>query len=321
VTRGRLSLAAVVLLAVGAMVVVRIARSEEPPPAAAERPSELVLLVVETDAGPRTAVVGSGGSIAPAALVLPDRVAITIPGQGDGTVADASELPGRSAATAAANLLGVWIPHHVALEPRAIAEVVDRAGGIEVGGTAMSGRDVAAALEGREGVPDEVWATTLEAILRIAVWEPGDLPVSDSPTAAAEILNGARDAPVEVLPAEEVSGGLLRTDPATIRPLVTALWGVADREVLPIIVLNGSGEPGIGESVAERVIGSGFRVVVSENASSFDHETTLIVVASEDDRALGERVRDLLGMGEVQVAGPASGIADVTMVVGKDFGV
>jgi hypothetical protein len=29
----------------------------------------------------------------------------------------------------------------------------------------------------------------------------------------------------------------------------------------------------------------------------------------------------LVGMGEVQVAGPASGIADVTVVVGKDFGV
>jgi hypothetical protein len=135
----------------------------------------------------------------------------------------------------------------------------------------------------------------------------------------ADLLDAARGASVTVLPAEEVPGGLLRTEPGTIRQVVTAAFGVADREVRPVIVLNGSGVPGVGEPVAERLIPGGFRLVVSENASSFDHETTLVVVPSEGRRALGERVRDLLGVGEVQVAGPASGLADVTVVVGKDF--
>ncbi|HEU4354893.1 MAG TPA: LytR C-terminal domain-containing protein [Actinomycetota bacterium] len=314
-TRGVLSLAAAFLVAVGAVVALRIARSEEPPPTAADRPSELILVVVQTSAGPRAVVVGSGGSIAPAALLLPDRAVITIPGQGDGTMGDAGALPGRSAATAAANLLGVWIPHHVVLDERAVRQVVDRAGGLEIGGTGMTGAEAAASFEGSE----QIWATTLEAILRQVRWEPEDLAVSDGPTRAAEILNGARGATVSSLPGDDLSGGFLRPDLDAIRTFVTALWGVPDREVLPLVVLNGSGEPGIGEGVAERVIGGGFRVVVSENATSFDHETTLVVVASEEDRALGERVRDLLGIGEVQVAGPASGIADVTVVVGKDF--
>jgi LytR cell envelope-related transcriptional attenuator len=318
-TRGRMSLAALLLVALGAVIVVRIARSEVPPPTAAERPSDLLLVVVQTDAVTRTAVVGSGGAMAPAALVLPGLVAITIPGQGDGTVGDAGALPGRTAATAAANLLGVEIRHHVALDEETIRSVVDRAGGVEVGGAEMTGAEAVASLEGSGGDAERLWATTLEAILREVVWEAGGLPVSDGPARAAEILNGARGAAVGVLPGEEVPGGLVRPDLAAIRTFVTALWGVPDREVLPLIVLNGSGEPGIGESVAERVIGGGFRVVVSENASSFDHDRTLVVVASEDVRALGERVRDLLGIGEVQVAGPASGIADVTVVVGKDF--
>lgn len=313
-TRGRLSLAAVLLVAVGAVIAVRIARSEEQP-SAAQRPSELILIVVETDAGPRTAVVGSGGSIAPAALVLPDRVAITIPGQGDGTIGDAGTLPGRTAATTAANLLGVWIPHHAVLDEGAVRRAVDRAGGLELGGTVISGAEASASIEGS----DDLWATTLEAILREVTWEAGDLPVSDSPTRSAELMNAARGAAVDVLPGEEVPGGLVRPDLDAVRTFVTALWGVPDREVLPLIVLNGSGEPGIGESIAERVIAGGFRVAVSENAASFDHETTMIVVASEEDRALGGRVRDLVEIGEVQVAGPASGIADVTVVVGKDF--
>jgi hypothetical protein len=85
-----------------------------------------------------------------------------------------------------------------------------------------------------------------------------------------------------------------------------------------VIVLNGSGLPGVGELVAERIVPGGFRIVVSENAANFDHEETLVVVGSPDDVVLGERVRDLLGTGSVNVS-LSSGIAPVTVVVGKDF--
>ena len=70
--------------------------------------------------------------------------------------------------------------------------------------------------------------------------------------------------------------------------------------------------------MAERIIPGGFRVAVSQNASDFDHVETLIVVGSPDDVALAERVRDLLGVGSVSVS-VGSGIAPVTIVVGKDF--
>lgn len=320
-TRGRLSLIAVILVAVGAVVVVRMAGSDAPaPPDEGARPSELVLVVVHTDVGALNAVVGAGGSATPVALVVPDRVAITIPGQGDGTIADALELPGRTAATATANLLGVWIPHHVTFGQGKIQELVDRAGGIEIGGTPMTGAEMVASIVSSGGAREQVWQTTFEAVLAAATWEAQDLPQADDPSRVAELLNAARGAPVEVLPAEEVPGGIMRTDPETIRTVVAAAWGALDREVLPVIVLNGSGAPGIGELVAERLIPGGFRVVISENASSFDHDTTVIVVSSEEHRDLGDRVRDLMGVGEVQVAGPASGLADVTVLVGKDFG-
>jgi hypothetical protein len=115
---------------------------------------------------------------------------------------------------------------------------------------------------------------------------------------------------------EQITGDARWTE---IRTLVATAFGVPDREVVPVIVLNGSGEPGIGQLAAERLVPGGFRVVVSENASDFGHETTQIVVASEDLRPAAERVRDLLDVGDVQVAGPASGLADVTVVIGKDF--
>jgi hypothetical protein len=85
-----------------------------------------------------------------------------------------------------------------------------------------------------------------------------------------------------------------------------------------VIVLNGNGVPGIGELVAEKILPGGFRVAVSENASSFDHAETLVVVGSAGDVDIAERVRDLLGVGSVSVS-VGSGIAPVTIVVGKDF--
>ncbi len=319
-TRARLSLAAVLALVVASVLVVTIARSDAPPsPVEQARPSKLVLLVLNTDTGPLTAVVGSRGSGAPAGLVLPGRVDITIPGQGDATIGEAAGLTGREAATAAANLLGVWIPHYAVFGQGKVATIIDRAGGIEIGGTPFTGAEAVGSLLAAEGAREEVWSTTLQAVLSAGGWEAADLPQADSPTAVAELLNAARGATVELLPTEEVTGGLLRTEPETIRAVVTAAFGVPDREVVPVITLNGSGEPGIGERAAERIIPGGFRIVISENASSFDHETTIIVVGVEEDRPLGERVRDLLGVGEVQVAGPASGLADVTIVIGKDF--
>ncbi|HEX6579301.1 MAG TPA: LytR C-terminal domain-containing protein [Actinomycetota bacterium] len=67
-------------------------------------------------------------------------------------------------------------------------------------------------------------------------------------------------------------------------------------------MLNGNGVPGTGEAVAERIIPGGFRVAVSQNASDFDHPETPILVASPEDVALAERVRDLLGVGSVSVS-------------------
>jgi hypothetical protein len=316
VTRGRLSLAAALLVVVAAAAAVRLSRPEPQRPAAEVEPARLALLVISTERGPLAAVVGSGGSLPPAALVLPTGTALVIPGQGDATVGEAVTLDGPTAATAVANLLGVWVPHHAVLDGAELAGLIDRSGGIALGGRAFGGAEaLRQAVEGGDGV----FAAVLAAVLETVAWAPTDLPGSDSPTAVAEVLNGARGARVEVLPTEDLGAGVLRADPDVVRGALTRLWGFPDREVVPVVVLNGSGLPGVGELVAERLIPAGFRVVVSENAASFDHEVTAIVVADEGQRRLAERVRDSLGVGEVQVGGPASGLADVTVVVGRDL--
>ena len=86
-------------------------------------------------------------------------------------------------------------------------------------------------------------------------------------------------------------------------------------------ILNGNGEPGIGEEVAAKLSQENFRVILSGNARSLDYETTLIVTydSSQKGIATAERAKALLGVGEVQVSAQGQGIVDLTIVVGKDF--
>ena len=92
-------------------------------------------------------------------------------------------------------------------------------------------------------------------------------------------------------------------------------------EEVRVQILNGNGEPGIGEDVAAKLSKENFRVILSGNARSLDYETTLIVTydSSEKGIATAERARELLGVGEVQVSAQGQGIVDLTIVVGEDF--
>lgn len=84
-----------------------------------------------------------------------------------------------------------------------------------------------------------------------------------------------------------------------------------------------SSAPGVGQEVADKLVGRGFRVALGGNAQNFTHKTTEIITydASEAGIAAAERVKDLLGVGQVLVSAQEQGIVsvDLTIVVGKDF--
>ncbi|HVF53884.1 MAG TPA: LCP family protein [Actinomycetota bacterium] len=95
----------------------------------------------------------------------------------------------------------------------------------------------------------------------------------------------------------------------------------AVRDEVRVQILNGNGVPGIGQVVATKLIGQGFRVVLTGNARHLNYSKTLIVTydSSEEGHALAERAKKLLGVGEIQVSVQQQGIVDLTIVVGKDF--
>lgn len=86
-------------------------------------------------------------------------------------------------------------------------------------------------------------------------------------------------------------------------------------------ILNGNGEPGIGQAITARLQPGGFRVVLTRNADRFDYATTRIVVYddSPEQLALARDVRQRLGVGQVELSETPQGVVDITVVVGADF--
>lgn len=134
------------------------------------------------------------------------------------------------------------------------------------------------------------------------------------------------DRSVSLLPVTQVTVGgneLYNSDADEVASFVTAMLGDARdfTDEIRVQILNGNGAPGIGQEVAQKLVGQGFRVVQSDNAQRLNYKKTLIVTydASPAGQAIAEQARDLLGVGEVQVSRDGQGIVDLTIVVGEDF--
>ncbi len=321
VTRRLAVLLVVAMLAAASIGILLVARGTEPSTVRARSPETagLSLLVVETASGPLAALVGSTGFGRHGALVIPPEAVVTIPGQGDGTVGEALDLPARQAATAVGNLLGTWVDHHATIRARDLVAPADELGGVELGGELRSSDDLRSMLE--EPAPGA--AAGLQVVLETlfgagARWDANDLTDVDEASEVVGTLSSAAGSRVALLQVDELASGVFRASTDQVSQALTDAFGGPTEEAVAVIVLNGNGVPGIGEQVAERILPGGFRIVVSENASTFDHGETLVVVGSPDDVGLGQRVRDLLGVGSVSVS-VGSGIAPVTVVVGRDF--
>ena len=63
----------------------------------------------------------------------------------------------------------------------------------------------------------------------------------------------------------------------------------------------------------------GSLLVVSSNADSFNHATTEVIASGRANEQAAARARAALGVGSVEVSQVPSGLADVTIIVGKDF--
>ncbi len=296
-------------------------------------PSELLAFSVTGAPNALLAVVGSGGGQPPAVLVLPPGMTVIVPGQGETPTEEVQALPGDPMRIGVSNAVGAWVPHYAVMDLNGFRDTIDRVGGLTVnlpdvytvggsvlgpGRTHMSGDQVVTFLH--ENAEDSAlrWASALEAFLKAAPVVPhGDLAETDDAAAAIAALGAASGAEVQVAPTKVVGATAIVPAQPDLDELVGRLFGTPPP--VRAFVQNGNGSPGIGEAVARDLLPEGFRIVLTGNAESFNHDTTLITAIANDHLEDANRARDALGVGTVRVSQVPSGLADVTIVVGRDF--
>ncbi len=129
----------------------------------------------------------------------------------------------------------------------------------------------------------------------------------------------------DVVPVTPVASGgeqgAFKVEDVQLRALVGKYLGGVTAERSRLQLLNGNGTPEAGAAVAQKLIPEGFWLVDSGNARSFDFAETKIIVYVNDAEtmAAAEKVRRLLGVGQIELSRSLHTSIDVTVVIGKDF--
>lgn len=323
----------VALVAVVAVSLLHRPGRRAPGPVHAVPPSSLAWAVGDGRAEFLTliALPSRGG---PVAEVFPGATAVDLPG-GPATVG-AAATDGREALAAMQVVLDRRVGFYLQTGGADLSGLVDRLGGVTVqteagfayggrtlgpGPVRLDGSQVLAYLRSATGTDDtgrweDVLSALLSAPVRPGAWT-GTLGASNGGTGVGRILQAANGAPVTELPTAQEALGLV-PDPTALASLQARL-GRAVGGLVRVVVENGNGAPGLGDGLQRLLAPHGFRVVASENLGRFDRTRTLIIAANDSFVPWANEVRALMGVGKVYVGRQATGIADVTVVVGKDY--
>lgn len=331
-----LAFVVVIALVLGGGIALLIARSgrEAPTPTVAAQPSgevPTVLLSVRGAKVPLLAVLGGGET--PAALPIPPGLSVEAPGLGQVDMAAVAQLPGDGLRIAISNTLGMWVDGYAVTDLGRLAAVVDRLGGLRVDlpsavtlGTVVLGPgDVTVSGAQMRGLltsgTDELlrWEVVLTALLASPpTFGEADLLEVDDLATAQDLLDAARDADLESFPTHLVAATTRVPSFTDLDSLIRATYG-APTPIVRVSVENDSGIPAVSEDVARILVPLGFRIVLSQNGDSFNKQRTDIIAIGGQNLDAANRARDALGVGSVVLSGVPSGIADLTIAVGRDF--
>lgn len=110
---------------------------------------------------------------------------------------------------------------------------------------------------------------------------------------------------------------------ADIRPFVERRMPHLARstELRPRVeILNGNGRLGTTRSVANVLIDQGYHVIRTDNAESFEFETTVVIAQGRENADPARQAVTILGVGDLQLELRApSGVVDLSIIVGQDI--
>jgi hypothetical protein len=310
-----------------------VARPVRPGPAPV---SSLVAWSVHVDERNFTAVIALPPGRPAIAIAVPGETEVDLPSGGPATVGAATDPPGSLVAALQATF-DQRISHYVVSDSADLRNLIDRAGGIRVlvgepftweghgfgpGDAVLAGGAAIEYLRSAAGDVTARWEDVLSALLMTTTDQnlaAGPIGLTDDPALVRSLLALAKGAPVVELPTIPVDGGGLQVDVRGLERLRLSRFPGIGGRLVRVVVLNGNGQPGIGAQVSSLLAPAGYRVVTSQNLTAFDTEQTRIIASTTDLLANADEVRGLLGIGMVYVGPQSTGIADITIVVGKDY--
>ena len=326
---------AVVVVAGLVFVVERGTRHRaKPKPAAVGGPPPTLVWAVNLPTGSFVSVISNPGGLGPVAAVIPDETLVDVPG-GPSTMGQSSVDSGLLLAAAQATL-NRRLDHFLLSSDVDLSGLLDRMGPIEVqvddafswggrtfgpGTERLTGGPAVGYLEAATDDRTSRWEEVLSGIVTSGAgargWN-GPLGVTDSPGAVRAVLAAARNAAVLEVPTAPTEGGGLLADPGDVASFMKTYFGRAGAPLVRVIVLTANGRRGQVLGLATRLAQLGYRVLASQQARS-KLDLTQIVASDDSFVAKANQVQAILGVGSVYVAPDPSGVADITIVVGKDY--
>ena len=332
---------AVALLAVALLAAaVLIARPKPPkqsPDAQLTGPGQSpasVVWAVREPGRTELAVIGIPHKQPAMAMAIPDQTSLALPA-GNLSTAGESATDGPQALAAAQTVTGRRVGHYLFSNMQSLGPLIDRLRGIEVqtessftyngqsvpaGSVKMSGQMAEAYLT--QGSADDAtgrWEDVLSGILQ-APSEPSTwngAGASDDLTLVGELLTAARGAPVLELPTAATSQSVLNVDTTPMNVMLRK-FGSSLGTLVRVVVVNGTGAPGLGTLINDKLATAGFTVVASQNASHFGYPRTLIAAQGSSFVPAARRAQAILHVGRVKLS-PSSSLSGLTILVGTDF--
>ena len=294
-----------------------------------------VVWMIPTSHGDQIAVVGLPKSGPAVAIAVPSESHVTLPA-GDISTVGVSADSGPHAQAVAQNVLLKRIGHYLVTTPANFGKLVNALGGIQVqteapftfnghrinpGSIKMKGA-MAVAYLAQAGTDDvtgrweDLLAGVLDAAREASAW--GTVGESDDPVVVSRLLAASTGATVLEMPTEPASGGGIEADRNALSRMLPR-FGQSLGSLVRIVVVNGSGAPGLGTVIDGRLAPYGFSVVTSENASRFDVKRSTVVASGQGNLKAAEVAAKILGVKSVKVSDQPTSLEDVTIIVGKDL--
>jgi hypothetical protein len=294
-----------------------------------------VVWMMPTPHGDQIAIVGLPKSGPAVAIAIPSESHVILPA-GDISTVGASADSGPHAQAVAQNVLLKRIGHYLVTTPENFGKLVDALGGIQVqteapftfkghrhnpGNIRMTGPMAVAYISQAStgdvtGRWEDLLAGVLDAAHESSAW--GTIGDSDDPVVVSRLLAASTGASVLEMPTEPASGGGVEADRDALSAMLPK-FGQSLGSLVRIVVVNGSGAPGLGTLIDGKLAPYGFSVVTSENASRFNVKRTSVVASGERNLKAAEVAAKILGVNNVKVSDQPTSLADITIVAGKDL--